>query len=94
MKFLFYIFSAIFILGCSRKPNKLDLNNISKMSWVYSSGYKIGKGDFIDFETNGYYELKKDSVFKEKKFVGRIVSYNSKYREITIKTPVNGISKY
>ena len=62
MKFLFYILSILLIFGCSRKPDKEDLINISKKSWVYTGGYKLGQGDFIDFDTD-WYQLKDDSIF-------------------------------
>jgi hypothetical protein len=94
MKFLVYIFSVVFILGCSRKPDKIDLNNIRNMSWVFESGYKIGEGDYIDFETNGFYELKEDSVFRKKIYIGKITSYNTKNRQIKIEVPGSAPSYY
>lgn len=64
------------------------------MSWVFESGYKIGEGDFLDFETNGFYELRGDSVFKKQIFVGRIIDYSLKKRQIKIKVVGNRTSYY
>jgi hypothetical protein len=83
----------VFVYGCSRKPRKKDLTSISTKVWTYTSGYKIDSSDFLEFGSDGYH-LKDDSIFDKNIFKGRIVRFNSKYREIRIETPEKLFGNY
>ena len=42
-----------------------DLNYVKTNLWQWDSGYKIGDGDFIEFDTSNYYRLSHDTIIRE-----------------------------
>jgi hypothetical protein len=42
-----------------------DLKDVQSNLWQWDSGYKIGDGDFVDFDNSTYYKLSNDTIFKE-----------------------------
>jgi hypothetical protein len=43
----------------------IDPNYVQSNLWQWDSGYKIGDGDFVDFDTSAYYNLSHDTIFRE-----------------------------
>ena len=42
-----------------------DLNYVQSNLWQWDSGYKIGDGDFVEFDTSNYYRLSHDTILRE-----------------------------
>lgn len=40
-----------------------DLSYVKEKMWSYNGGFKIGKGDFIDFEKSGLFKLQQDTIY-------------------------------
>lgn len=89
----FYIVVLI-LAGCYTKPTKIDLGQIKNELWVFEKGYKIGKGDFIEFSDSSLYKLNADSIYSHNKFIGKVIGYNKSRREIKISNINGSISYY
>ncbi|GAB2816942.1 hypothetical protein GCM10027043_17010 [Ferruginibacter profundus] len=53
----------LLVLLCSCKH--ADLNYVQSNLWQWDSGYKIGDGDFVEFDTSNYYRLSHDTIFRQ-----------------------------
>lgn len=60
---LFSIFFCLGIVSCSKA--KFDPSYVRSASWQWDMGYKIGDGDFIDFDTSGFYVLSHDTILRK-----------------------------
>jgi len=45
-----------------------NLNYVQSNLWQWDSGYKIGDGDFVEFDTSNYYRLSHDTYFQMREF--------------------------
>lgn len=67
--------------------NTPNLGYVKKNQWRYESGFKIGNGDFVEFElVDGSFKIKKDTIFYKDKPRGIIVFTNEKTYVFVIKS--------
>jgi hypothetical protein len=63
-----------------------DLNYVQSNLWQWDSGYKIGDGDFVDFDNSAYYKLSHDTIFREGIPKCIVVWTNAKNYEMKVKS--------
>ena len=47
-------------MACKRTFN---ISYIKSKTWSYNGGFKIGNGDFIEFEKSNLFEIKDDTIY-------------------------------
>jgi hypothetical protein len=63
-----FIVTAILILAfglnsCDRK--KVDIEYVKSALWQWDEGFKIGDGDFVDFDTTNFHTISHDTIFRK-----------------------------
>lgn len=43
--------------------NRVDVDYVKSNLWQHEKGFKVGKGDFIDFDNNTVFDLKSDTIY-------------------------------
>ena len=62
--FLIAILTLAFGLNsCVRK--KVSITYVKSALWQWDKGFKIGDGDFVDFDTTNFHTISHDTIFRE-----------------------------
>jgi len=64
MKKTFPMIAGLLFAGSSVSCGHTDLNYVRSSQWVWDSGYKIGDGDFVDFDSD-FYILSHDTIYRK-----------------------------
>lgn len=84
MKFLYISVLSVTFLSCKED---IDLSYVKSNLWSYDSGFKIGEGDFVEFDRKQkIFELKGDTIFYNGNPRAIIESINKKYFLMKIKS--------
>ena len=75
MKPLYFLLLLFFITSCYNNSNT---NYVKSKVWSYDRGFKLGKGDFITFDTSRIFELRGDTIFYQGKPGARIQNIDRK----------------
>ena len=51
------------LASCERKT--IDIEYVKSASWVWDKGFKIGDGDFVDFDTTNFHTISHDTIFRK-----------------------------
>jgi hypothetical protein len=54
---------AIGLTSCQSK--KVDINYVKSALWQWDKGFKIGDGDFVDFDTSNFHTISHDTIFRK-----------------------------
>ena len=55
-----FLLTSLILTSCHQR----DLGYVRSAQWVWSSGYKIGDGDFVEFDSD-FYQLSNDTVYRK-----------------------------
>jgi hypothetical protein len=55
---------SIGLVALTSCRNKIDLEYLKSSSWVWERGFKIGDGDFVDFDSD-FYTVSHDTLFRK-----------------------------
>lgn len=80
----YYLIPMFFTLSCG---NAIDSNYIKNQTWQYDSGYKVTKGDFLEFSDR--ITLKNDSIMILGVCHGIVLEENRSDNELIVKSPKN-----
>ena len=59
----FFAFLILLLAACNH--TKVDLTYLKSTTWQWDSGYKIGDGDMVEFDSTGFFALSNDTIFKK-----------------------------
>ncbi|MFW5879786.1 MAG: hypothetical protein ACOCUV_03070 [bacterium] len=79
------ISSISLITGCISGNKNVNIEYIKSNTWQHEKGFKVGEGDFMEFEDTTLYNLKGDTIFYKGERKAVIKSFNSKYNILKIK---------
>ena len=74
------IFSA-----CSFKNDDINFKYIKDNTWQHDRGFKVGEGDFMEFDDDRFYQLKADTIFYKGNFRGIVYDLDSANNILIIK---------
>lgn len=84
---LVIIFFVVIISSCN---NDIDYQYIKSKTWNHDSGFKIGKGDIVEFKgSQTLFELKEDTIYYDSQPRAIIKALNKKYYNLTV-TSIDG----
>ena len=49
----------------SCESKKADMEYVKTSLWQWDTGFKIGEGDFVDFDTTNFYTISNDTIFRK-----------------------------
>jgi hypothetical protein len=61
-----------------------DLSYVKKEMWSYNGGFKVGKGDFVEFEKSGLFKLQQDTIYYNGEPRAIIKRLNKHFYEMTV----------
>ena len=76
---LFLIVTSL-IFSCNQK----DLDYVKYNTWQYDSGFKIGDGDFVQFESPEIFKLSQDTIYFKGRPKALVKSTSKKKNEMKI----------
>jgi hypothetical protein len=78
--------------GYSPPLTKPDFEFVKANQWQYDNGYRIGEGDFLEFNdsTDRFSSLRNDTILINGLPRGRVVRLNRARNKITISSLANG----
>lgn len=81
-----YFLTALFYIGLSQIYPP-DLNYVRENTWVYEEGFKIGEGDFVEFEEGDtLFQLRHDTIFYHGEPRAIVTSTNKYFYQMKIKS--------
>jgi hypothetical protein len=82
MKVLFFLLSLVMILSCS---DSIDVDYVKSKMWSYEKGYKVGQGDFINFDNkHKMFDIKEDTIYYGNIPKAIIIKVNKPNFELTL----------
>lgn len=58
------LFISIVVL-CSCNKKTVDIDYAKSAVWQWDKGFKIGDGDFVDFDTTNFHTISHDTIFRK-----------------------------
>jgi hypothetical protein len=71
-------FSCFVLISCNKKISQSDISYVKNEQWLYQNGFKLGDGDWVDFDDSSYYSIRKDTIFKARKPIALIRKVDQK----------------
>lgn len=78
------IITALILVSCSGR--EINDSYIRSATWVYDEGYKVGEGDFVEFDDPDFYQLYNDTIFRKGIPVCRVISASEEKHELEIRS--------
>ena len=60
---LICILLCLTLISCNKK--KVDTDYVKSALWQWNKGFRIGDGDFIDFDTTKFHTISHDTIFRK-----------------------------
>jgi hypothetical protein len=79
-------------ISCSNE--KPDLKYVKESQWVWDTGFRIGKGDFVEFGKSDLFQLFSDTITYRGKPVCTVISTDQKMYSMTVKSISGEIGFY
>jgi hypothetical protein len=81
---IFCFFPILLNLSCSNE--KPDLKYVKESQWVWDTGFRIGKGDFVEFGKSDLFQLHTDTITYNSKPVCTVISTDKYIYSMTVKS--------
>lgn len=63
LKVLSILLFTIGVASCENK--KVDIEYVKSALWQWEQGFKIGDGDFVNFDTSDFHTISHDTIFRK-----------------------------
>lgn len=84
LQYFLLINLSVILFACKDKP--IDTVYVKSALWSWSKGFKVGDGDFIEFEKSNFYTLKGDTILRKGVPRATIIKLDKKNFLMKIKT--------
>jgi len=88
MKLLFRstTFLILFLGSVSCTRETFDSSYVKSSLWAWDKGYRIGDGDFVEFDSSNFFFLSHDTILREGVPKCVILEVNKKYFEMEVRS--------
>lgn len=66
--------------------SKPDLKYVKEKEWEYDAGFQIGEGDFVEFDSSNFFQLRHDTIFYKGSPRARVLRINKRFYEMKVKS--------
>jgi len=64
-KYIAFPTLTLFLGLTSCESKKVDIEYVKSASWQWDKGFKIGDGDFVDFDTTDFHTISHDTIYRK-----------------------------